>query len=191
MDELTELQAKVEELKAKLATSNKWDDPEFDEEIGVLTQQFSFLTPKTSLGVKKVHDDAIIPKYNYDGDSGFDFYSIQDVVIPPLSRALVPTGLSFQIPEGCEMQIRSKSGLAINQGLMVLNSPGTVDQGYISEIKIIVFNTNQTEFKVTKGMKIAQGVIAPVMCGKFISIDEINVINQTDRGSNGFGSTGI
>jgi len=141
--------------------------------------------------IKKVHEDAIIPKYNYPSDSGFDLHSVEEVIIPALGRAFVPTGLSFQFEEGLEIQVRSKSGLAINQGLMVLNSPGTVDQGYSGEVKAIVFNTNSVPVTIPKGMKVAQAVLCPVFNGKLVDLIEVDSFEETDRGSNGFGSTGI
>ena len=144
-----------------------------------------------SLNVKKLHEDAVIPSYNYEGDSGFDLYSVEEVIIPALGRALVPTGISVSFNEGMELQVRPKSGLAINQGLTVLNSPGTVDFGYSGEIKVIIFNTNQTTVTIKKGMKIAQGVLCPVFCGKFVNIQEVDELGETDRGNNGFGSTGL
>jgi dUTP pyrophosphatase len=129
--------------------------------------------------------------YNYESDSGFDLYSIEQITIPAFGRALVPTGIVLDIPEGFEVQIRSKSGLALNQGLMVLNSPGTIDQGYIGEIKIILFNTNNHSVIVERGMKVAQAVLANVVSGKYVTLNKIDNVNQKERGSNGFGSTGI
>jgi dUTP pyrophosphatase len=129
--------------------------------------------------------------YNYESDSGFDLYSIEQITIPAFGRALVPTGIVLDIPEGFEVQIRSKSGLALNQGLMVLNSPGTIDQGYIGEIKVIIFNTNNHSVIVERGMKIAQAVLANVVSGKFVTLNKIENVEQKERGSNGFGSTGI
>lgn len=143
------------------------------------------------LKFKKVNSDAIIPEYNYPTDSGFDFYSTENITIPPLGRKLIPTGLSVEFDEGLELQVRTKSGLAINQGLMVLNSPGTVDQGYRGEIKVPLFNVNPHEITINKGMKIAQGVICPVIHGRNIKIEEVSNLNEADRGSNGFGSTGL
>jgi dUTP pyrophosphatase len=143
------------------------------------------------LGYKKLHDDAFTPKYNYPSDSGFDLHSVEDLEIPPFGRILVPTGLSFDIKDGYEIQVRSKSGLAINQGLMVLNSPGTVDNGYTGEIKVIVFNVNNYIVTIPKGMKIAQAVLCPVVNGKWVQLEEINNLINKDRGSDGFGSTGI
>ena len=139
----------------------------------------------------KLNDDAVTPSYNYPSDSGFDLYSTEEVVIDSLGRALVPTGLSFDIKDGYEIQVRSKSGLAINQGLMVLNSPGTVDSGFLGEVKVIIFNTNKESFTIKKGMKVAQAVLCPVVNGKWINLTETNKHNEKDRGNNGFGSTGI
>jgi dUTP pyrophosphatase len=141
--------------------------------------------------VKKLHPDAVLPKYNYGSDSGFDLYSTEKVTIGPLSRELVPTGICVHFDENLELQVRPKSGLALNMGLTVLNTPGTVDQGYTGEIKVIVFNTNSNSVVIEKGMKIAQGVLCPVVNGKYVKIIEVDYFEETDRKSNGFGSTGI
>jgi len=144
-----------------------------------------------TIKVKKLHSDSVYPKYNYPTDSGFDLHSVEEIIIPPFGRALVPTGLSFQFDEGLEIQVRPKSGLAINQGLTVLNTPGTVDQGYSGEIKVIIFNTNNSTVTMPKGMKIGQAVLCPVLNGKFVTFENVDELNETDRGNNGFGSTGI
>lgn len=141
--------------------------------------------------IMKLHPDAIIPKYNYPSDSGFDLHSVEKVVIPALGRAIVPTGLAFQFEEGLEIQMRPKSGLSLLQGITILNTPGTIDQGYSGEIKAIVYNTNQVPFTIMKGMKIAQAVLCPVFNGKFVSLTEVESFEETDRKDNGFGSTGI
>lgn len=143
------------------------------------------------LGVQKIHVDSVFPKYNYESDSGFDLHSVEDIIIPAFGRALVPTGIKLDIPLEYEVQIRPKSGLALNQGLTVLNTPGTVDSGYNGEIKVIVFNTNNISIQITKGMKIAQAVLCPVICGKYVSLENIDGIDKKDRGDKGFGSTGI
>ena len=104
---------------------------------------------------------------------------------------MVPTGLKLSFDIGYEIQVRPKSGLALKQGITVLNTPGTVDSGYNGEIMVIVFNTNQTEFTIPKGMKIAQAVLCPVVNGKWVELVEKNKINNKDRGDKGFGSTGI
>jgi dUTP pyrophosphatase len=146
---------------------------------------------KLDLPYKILHPDAVHPKYNYGSDSGFDLHSVEDVIIPAFGRALVPSGLSFDIKDGFEIQVRTKSGLAINQGLMVLNSPGTVDNGYTGEVKGIIFNTNPTEVKIPKGMKFGQAVVCPVVNGDWVELNQVDQINKKERGANGFGSTGI
>ena len=140
---------------------------------------------------KKLNEDAKSPSYAYELDSGFDLYSVDRFEIPPFGRALIPTGLSFDLPEGYEIQVRTKSGLAVNLGLMVLNSPGTVDRGYLGEIKVPVFNANNNSIIVEKGMKVAQAVLCPVVCGRFVEFDESNDLGASERGDKGFGSTGI
>lgn len=131
------------------------------------------------------------PEYAYESDSGFDLRSTEEVWIQANDRKLIPTGLRFDIPDGYEIQVRSKSGLALNQGLMVLNSPGTVDSGYQGEVKVIIFNTTSERVKIEKGQKIAQAVLSPVVNGKWVNLIKVEELEEKDRNSNGFGSTGI
>ena len=163
----------------------------FDIDMEQLEKDMENYYETLPLPYVKLNDDAVNPSYNYPSDSGFDLYSTEEVVIESLGRALVPTGLSFDIKDGYEIQVRSKSGLAINQGLMVLNSPGTVDSGFLGEVKVIIFNTNKESFTIKKGMKVAQAVLCPVVNGKWVNLTETNKHNEKDRGNNGFGSTGI
>jgi len=144
-----------------------------------------------TINIELTHEDAVFPKYAYQSDSGFDLHATESVIIGPFGRALVPTGLKVSFEEGYEIQVRPKSGLAIKQGLTVLNTPGTVDQGYTGEIQVIVFNTNNTTVTIQKGMKVAQAVLCPVVQGKFVSLEKVEQIGEKDRGDNGFGSTGI
>ena len=160
-----------------------------DEDMSDLTDEMENMVYKVDLNYTS--KEGRILSYNYESDSGFDLYSTDQVTIPAFGRVLFSTGIVLDIPEGFEIQIRSKSGLALNQGLMVLNSPGTVDQGYIGEIKIILFNTNNHSVIVERGMKVAQAVLASVVSGRFVTLNKIDNINQKERGSNGFGSTGI
>jgi dUTP pyrophosphatase len=131
------------------------------------------------------------PEYAYDSDSGFDLRSTEELWVQAHDRKLIPTGLCFDIPDGYEIQVRSKSGLALNQGLMVLNSPGTVDSGYQGEIKVIIFNTTNERIKIEKGQKIAQAVLCPVVNGKWINLVKVDEIGEKDRNDKGFGSTGL
>jgi dUTP pyrophosphatase len=164
---------------------------EYGLDVKSLEREMDNYAPKLDLGYVKLRPDAVDPKYNYETDSGFDLHAIEEVEIPAFGRALVPTGISFDIKDGYEIQVRSKSGLAINQGLMILNSPGTVDNGYTGEVKGIIFNTNNHPVTITKGMKIGQAVLCPVVNGKWVNLVQKNKVNEKDRGNNGFGSTGI
>ena len=179
---------------------NQHDDNELDydmilQEYGLdvksLEREMDNYAPKLDLGYVKLRPDAVDPKYNYETDSGFDLHAVEEVEIPAFGRALVPTGISFDIKDGYEIQVRSKSGLAINQGLMILNSPGTVDNGYTGEVKGIIFNTNNHPVTISKGMKIGQAVLCPVVNGKWVNLVQKNKVTEKDRGNNGFGSTGI
>ena len=144
-----------------------------------------------TLQVELIHEDAKFPSYAYPSDSGFDLTSVEDIDIVAFGRALVPTGIKLSIPEEYEIQVRPKSGLAIKQGLTVLNTPGTVDQGYTGEIQVIVFNTNNYSVMIPKGMKVAQAVLCPVVNGEYVRFEQVNQLDEKDRGDNGFGSTGI
>ena len=137
--------------------------------------------------IKKIHPDAIIPKYAHKGDSGMDVYSIEEFKLKTLERKLVKTGLSFEIPIGYEIQTRPKSGLAIKYGITIVNAPGTIDSCYRGELGIILMNTDKENYSVKKGEKIAQIVLQKVEEIEFIKTENLN---STSRGENGFGSTG-
>lgn len=130
------------------------------------------------------------PEYVYMTDSGFDIRSNEDVTLKPLDRHLVSTGLFFDVPDNMELQVRPKSGLAIKRGLTVLNTPGTVDNGYTGEVKVILINLSNEDQIINVGDKIAQGVFVPVAQGKEINFEKVDKIEEKDRNANGFGSTG-
>jgi dUTP pyrophosphatase len=138
--------------------------------------------------IKQLSPDAILPTYAHPGDAGADIYSIADRILAPLERAAIPTGLSMSIPVGYEVQIRPKSGLALKQGLTVLNTPGTIDAGYRGEVQVILINLGDRSIEIKKGQKIAQMVVAPVCVGDFQMVAELT---DSARGEGGFGSTGI
>jgi dUTP pyrophosphatase len=174
------------------------DDVNYDKIMDVfgldlkeLEKEMNDYVPQIDMSFMKSHEDAKDPKYAYKSDSGFDLYSIEEVNFKPFERKLIPTGLFFDIPEGYEIQVRTKSGLALNHGLMVLNSPGTVDQGYTGEIKVILMNMNNEIITVNKGQKIAQAVLCPVVSGKWVKLIEVKKLENKERSDNGFGSTGI
>lgn len=160
-------------------------------DLDELEEEMNDYTPQLEMGFMKSHPDSVDPKYIYNSDSGFDLYSTEEIWIHPFDRKLIPTGLHVDIPEGYELQVRSKSGLALKQGLMVLNSPGTVDQGYLGEIQVILFNTTNDRIKIEKGQKVGQAVLCPVVSGKWIKLIEKTELGEKDRNNNGFGSTGI
>lgn len=135
------------------------------------------------------------PIYRKEGDSGFDLSANLPegavITVQPLKRAVIPTGLHFQIPKGYELQVRPRSGLALKNGITVLNTPGTVDSNYRGEIMIILFNTDEIPFEVKNGDRIAQGVIASVNQSHTTKIKKVNVLDPSERNSSGFGSTGV
>lgn len=138
--------------------------------------------------ILKLNKDAKIPLYAHEGDSGMDLYSVSENVLKPGERCLIETGLKFEIPEGYEAQVRSKSGLTLNYGISVLNSPGTIDSGYRGEIKVILINHGKEIYKIEKGSKIAQVVFQKV---EKVSLEDVNELKDSKRGKNGFGSTGL
>jgi dUTP pyrophosphatase len=137
--------------------------------------------------VEKVRPHAIIPRFQSDLAAGFDFHAARSISILPGETVLVPTGLKMELPYYTEMQIRPRSGLAKRWGHYMPNSPGTVDADYRGEIMIMVRNTQNHHIFITRGDRIAQGIIAPVIrC----AMKEVEKVNETARGSGGFGSTG-
>ena len=137
--------------------------------------------------VKRVDSRAIIPTYATDGSSGFDFYCIMDTLVRANTWRIIFPGLSMEIPKGYELQIRSRSGAAIDHGLIVLNQPGTVDSDFRGSIGIVIWNITNVLVTIEAGTRIAQGVIAPVVVANFLDVAELS---DTTRGSGGFGSTG-
>lgn len=139
------------------------------------------------LAFKRIHPDASMPAYAHPDDAGMDVRSVDDLVIRPGGRALVHTGLVMRLPPGYEAQVRPRSGLALKSGVTVLNAPGTIDAGYRGEVGVILANFGDADFRVRKGDRIAQLVIAPVTAARIIESFEVD---ETDRGVGGFGSTG-
>jgi dUTP pyrophosphatase len=144
---------------------------------------------KPVLKIRKVSPDAALPAYETGGAAGMDLraFTGEDVSIPPLGRAKIPTGLFVEIPPGYEGQVRPRSGLALRSGVTVLNSPGTIDSDYRGEIEVILINLGAESFKVKNGDRIAQMVISPVFR---LGITEAGTLSETPRGAGGFGSTG-
>ena len=138
---------------------------------------------------KKLSPDAVTPEYQTKGAAGFDFHAIEDMEINPRQTVLVKTGLSVEIPEGFELQVRPRSGMSLKTKMRVANSPGTVDSDYRGEVCIIMENMGMLgslPYQIKKGDRVAQGVICPVFQAVFIEQD----LSETERGEGGFGSTG-
>ena len=137
---------------------------------------------------QKIHPDAVLPAYAHPGDAGMDVCACTEFTILPRARALVPTGLVMELPEGTEAQLRPRSGLALKNGVTLLNAPGTIDEGYRGELGVILINHSVEPFHVRPGMRIAQMVIAPVLR---VDIEAVSDVTDTQRGTGGFGSTGV
>ena len=143
----------------------------------------------TKIQIKKLSNSVLLPKYETLGSSGMDIaaHIRENVIINPGEKALVSTGLSVAIPRGYEIQIRPRSGLAAKKNITVLNTPGTIDSDYRGEIKVILINLGKEKFIVENGERIAQMVVCPVVQA---DLEEIEELADTERGSDGFGSTG-
>ncbi|MBF0409387.1 MAG: dUTP diphosphatase [Candidatus Riflebacteria bacterium] len=133
-------------------------------------------------------DKSLVPQKATPGSSGYDLKSRVDCEIAPGEIKLVPAGIRLQIPAGLEAQVRPRSGLAAKHGITVLNSPGTIDSDYRGEVCVILINHSKSSFKIEKGMRIAQMVFAQVADTALIQVSDLD---HTDRGSGGFGSTGV
>ena len=133
--------------------------------------------------------DLPLPSYATQGAAGMDLVAAvgEPIVIAPGQRALIPTGLAIALPHGYELQIRPRSGLALRQGIVLPDSPGTIDEDYRGEVQVILLNAGQEDFIVERGMRIAQAVLAPVVRAEWQITD---TLDDTARGTGGFGSTG-
>jgi dUTP pyrophosphatase len=136
--------------------------------------------------------DLPLPRYETEGAAGLDLQAAvpenSPLVLENFARTLVPTGLVLQLPLGFEAQVRPRSGLALKLGLTVLNAPGTIDADYRGEVKVLLVNLGDAPVAISRGMRIAQLVVAPVSRAELVEVDELD---ETSRGSGGFGSTGV
>ncbi len=129
-----------------------------------------------------------LPSYETSGSAGMDVRAAEALTIAPGKRALAGTGYAFAIPAGYEIQVRPRSGLALKKGISIPNTPGTIDSDYRGELKVILINHGEEDFIVERGDRIAQIVVAPVQRGNLVEVDDLD---DTERGSGGFGSTGV
>lgn len=162
----------------------------------------TWLRNKVPVKIKRLTPDVRLPKYQTELAAGFDIEAyIGDgegdrkingykdaVVIRPGERKLISTGLSFQVPHGYELQLRPRSGLALNHGISLTNSPATIDADFTGEVRVILENRGNNPFVVADGDRVAQGVIAEAPQAIFVEVDELG---ETERGDGGFGSTGV
>ena len=169
----------------------KIENSAFNLEISL----FSFFVLLYTVSMNKVEikclasDGAVLPQYKTSGAAGADVCALlsEPVVIKKGERAMIPTGLFFELPQGYEIQVRPRSGLAAKNGVTVLNTPGTIDSDYRGEVKVILINLGSEDFTVNNGDRIAQIVVAPVTIASFLQVSQLD---ETERGSGGFGSTG-
>ena len=139
--------------------------------------------------IKRLSKEIPLPKYETEGSSGMDLSAniVSSINIGPGEKEIVPTGIAISIPNGFEVQIRPRSGLAAKHNITVLNTPGTIDADYRGELKVILINLGKEIFKIEKGFRIAQMIVCPVIKAK---LEEVENLNETKRGTGGFGSTG-
>lgn len=147
-------------------------------------------TPPVEVKVRRLaHGEGLpLPAYATEGAAGMDVVSAEDVTLAPMARHAVATGFALAIPEGYEVQVRPRSGLALKHGISLPNTPGTIDSDYRGELKIIMVNLGDQPFAIARGDRIAQLVVAPVQPARFVEVAELDA---TDRGAGGFGSTGV
>ena len=187
MFDLDKMKAKVLEIADP---DNPYTQEDFNKEFGVASYEPNSYKLRLEFSNKSNNED---PEYATNGSSGFDLKAnLQEpIMIMVGRRALIPTGLYFDIPKNFEIQIRPRSGLANKNGVTVLNSPGTIDSDYRGEIKVILVNHGDEDFVVNNGDRIAQAVIASVISKNIIYLSKVDEITtDTERGTGGFGSTG-
>ena len=141
-----------------------------------------------AIAFKRLHPKAILPEYKTKGSVGADAYSVEKSILQPEQVALIPLGFAVAIPEGYEIQVRPRSGLAL-KGITVLNSPGSLDWDFRGEVKVILANFSSEDFEVNVGDRIAQLVVNEVPNAHYVEVSDLGP--ATDRGTGGFGSTGI
>ena len=184
----------IEEMRAKILLAadpnSGYTMKDFNEEFNGQSMNIENMGLRLGVANKSNNPD---PEYATDGSSGFDLRANLEspIKIAVGKRAIVPTGLFFEIPEGLEIQVRSRSGLALKHGITVLNGVGTIDSDYRGEIGVILINHGETEFIVNNGDRIAQGVVSSIIGKQYVKfIKSDSVDTNTSRGDGGYGSTG-
>lgn len=144
--------------------------------------------PPVRLRVKRLDPGVPLPSYVHDGDAGLDLCAAEDVVLAPMQRAAVATGLAIAVPSGWVGLVHPRSGLALRHGLTVANAPGTIDAGYRGELKVILVNLGEATVTIARGDRVAQLVLQEVGAAEVVEVDDLD---DTTRGHGGFGSTGV
>ena len=189
LKELNDLKDMLQSLSGEETTAETYGKIINDLEVMANQEEDGELKISTKFTNDSNNED---PSYNKEGDSGFDLRAFLDVPITlgPLERVLIPTGLKFQLPTNTELQVRPRSGMALKYGISVLNTPGTVDESYRGEIGIIAVNLSNAYYTIQPGERIAQGVITNVIGSNISYLEKTTQLNETERGSKGFGSSG-
>jgi dUTP pyrophosphatase len=139
------------------------------------------------VAIRRLREDAVLPQQAYAGDAGLDLVAYEEVTLGPGERAVVPTGIAVEIPEGYAGFVQPRSGLAARHGIAIVNAPGLIDSGYRGEIRVVLLNTDASEpFTVEPGTRIAQLVVAPVASVRLVEVEELAT---SERGARGFGSS--
>ena len=191
-DVLKQIQDEIEMLRKEFGIEDTESQEDLNNTFGIdfgsLQDQLDMISKTKNIQIELLTEDAVFPEYAYPTDSGFDLYSTKEITLEPFGRALIPTGLKLSFDIGYEIQVRPKSGLALKQGITVLNTPGTVDAGYRGELQVILINHDLTQpVSFKKGDRIAQLVIQKVERAQFVEVENLP---GSERSADGFGSTG-
>jgi|TARA_R110000868_G_scaffold385778_1_gene653782 dUTP pyrophosphatase len=194
-DNLYDLVKKFQDMTSEVTNTT---DPELDDYMKDLEKIYN-VKPEVDSKVELNVTTKFInvsnnpdPTYAKVADSGFDLRAFieEPITLGPLERALIPTGLSFELPENTELQVRPRSGMAFKHGISCLNSPGTVDEGYRGDVGIIAVNLSNEEYTIQPGDRIAQAVIMPVVGQRISNLKKVEKLSETERGDSGYGSSG-
>ena len=187
---MNEIEKELEDIKKLLELYNEGEDIDEESFLSYLNSgEEEYFKIETKFTNVSNNPD---PEYAKEGDSGFDLRAFieEPITLKPLERKLIPTGLRVELPKNTELQVRPRSGMAIRHGISVLNTPGTVDEGYRGEIGIIAINLSYEEYTIQPGERIAQGVITHVIGEGISKLIKVVELNETERGETGFGSSG-
>ena len=186
MDNLDKQMNELNELKNLMEQLESFNTNEDFDVSNINTNDFKIQTLFTN------NSNNTDPEYAKVGDSGFDLraYISEPVTLKPLERKLIPTGLKFELSPNTELQVRPRSGMALKHGISVLNTPGTVDEGYRGDVGIIAVNLSNEDYTIQPGERIAQAVIMNVIGHRVSNLEKVETLTETERGDTGYGSSG-